>query len=122
MMKAILSLLLIFSFSFANAQNVKAVDKGFVVEEKGFFVTREQMEKFVELDKENKLLKQKVVTLEQLSANYLEQIDYHKNRANRLQADLDWSETKGYFKTAGGFIVGTILTGLISYGAFKAAN
>lgn len=122
MMKIILSFVLIFSFNFANAQNVKKVDRGHVVEKEAFLVTREQMEEFVELDKENKLLKQKIVSLEQLSKNYLDQIEYHKKRANNLQSELDWSETKGYFKTTGGFLLGAVLTGFASYAAIRASE
>lgn len=121
-MKIILSFILAMSFSFADEPNVKFVKKGHVVERDTFLVTKEQMEKFVELSEKNKLLGQKIVTLENLSANYLDQISYHKQRAHDLQKELDWSETKGYFKTTGGFLVGVILTGFASYAAIRSTK
>lgn len=120
-MSIIISFILALSFSFAQ-DNVKFVKKGHVVEIDSFIVSREQMKKFVELSEKNKLLEQKVVTLENLSANYLDQISYHKQRAHDLQKELDWSETKGYFKTTGGFLAGIVLTGLASYAAIRSAK
>ena len=121
-MRVLLVFLLSTSLCFSNDKNVTFVKKGHVVENEAFLVTREQMEKFVELDKENALLKQKVVTLENLSKNYLDQISYHKSRANDLQKELDWSEAKGYFKTTGGFLLGVLVTGFASYAAIRSSG
>ena len=120
-MKIFLSVLLLAS-SLSFGQNVTSVKKGFVVEQDGFFVTKSQMQEFVKTDKENKLLKEKIVSLEMLSTNYLDQISYHKDRANNLQKELDWSEAKGYFKTTGGFLVGVIITGFASYAAIRSTE
>lgn len=115
-------LIILFSISTVFAQNVQTIKKGEQAPSDGFFVTKEQMQKFVNTDKENVLLKKKIVKLEQLQFVQKERITLYKNRVEVLDKQLSWEQTKGSFKGIGGFFIGVLATSAAAYAAIQVSK
>lgn len=120
MNKVFIFLFVISSSLFAG--EVTPVVKGEKAPSDGYFVTEKQMKRFIEINEENKVLTQQVLTLKDLAANNEIQLSYYKKRVDHLESELSWSETKGYFKTGGGFIVGVLATSVSMYAALQVTK
>lgn len=117
-----LLIILLFSISTTFAQNVQTIKKGESAPADGFFVTKEQMQKFVDTDKENKLLKKKVIKLEQLQIVQDQRIELYKNRVTELDKELVRESRRGSFKGIGGFVLGVLATSAAAYAAIQVSK
>jgi len=98
---------------------IKYVKKGEVVSNEGFLVDKEQMKEFRLINESLKLEKDKSGKLTDLNEIQTHRTELYKKQAEEFQKAYEWSETKSFWKSSGYFLLGSFITGIISYGVVK---
>ena len=119
-----MKLLLIFLLSISQclAINITPVKKGEPAPKDGFFVDKENMKKFREINEKKKNLEQQVATLEDLRVIDESRIKVHKNIINKADREIQKERTKGNLKGIGGFLLGVFATSVAAYAAIKVVK
>jgi len=117
-MKLLIVLLLTLSQAFAI--DVTPIKKGQPSPGNGFFIDTKNMKEIRKINEEKKNLKKQTITLKDIGHIDQERIAVHKRYARAAQKQLEWEQTKGTWKTIGGFALGVLITGAIGYAALRS--
>lgn len=115
-------IILLFTISTAFAQNVRQIKAGEAAPSDGFFVTKEQLQKFVDTDQDRELLRLKVIKLEELQVVQDERINLYRSRITEIDKELTRSTRRGSFKGIGGFVLGVLATSAAAYAAIQVSR
>lgn len=112
-------LLTLVDFKVAFGGNITPIKSGETASYDGFLVSKEQMVVFRTINEKKKLLERKNILLEDLQITHKDMIMHHRNRADSLNKQLRWQETKSTFSNMGYFFLGVFITGAASYATIR---
>lgn len=119
MMKIFLMCLALLFSSNCLAIDVEPIKKGDPAPSTGFFVSQSEMKKLRKINEEKKLLQQENLKLKDLQISYKRRLELEREYSSTLNKRLANERLSGVFKGMGGFLLGTLLTGLASYATIK---
>lgn len=117
----LLCLCLTLSFP-CHAIDVEPIKKGDPAPATGFFVSQSEMKKLRKINEEKKLLEKENLKLKDLQVSYKRRLDLEKKYSDELSSSLASEKFVGNIKGIGGFLIGALLTGIVSYGTVKALD
>lgn len=102
--------------------NVKKVNKGDQVPCNSWIVSEPQMQDIAKEKKELDIVKRENLTLKELGLVNEDIIKHHKTRADDIQKELNWEQTKSVWKSVGFFVLGVAATSVAAYAAIKSTK
>ncbi len=118
-MKLILILLLTFQ---AFAIDVNPIRKGEAAPFDGYIVDDTGLKQFRAINEEKKLLKKKVVTLEELGTIKDSRVKLYKDEADHYHNQYKKAQSKSTWKIVGGIVLGILATSAAGYVYSRTRN
>lgn len=121
-MKLLLVIFLLVSNVCYSNESMKVVKKGEVASFDGVLVSKEQMEEFRRINEENKLLKEKVLTLENIVKIDEIKLKYYADELTATRSLLIAEQANDFWAKAGYFALGVIVTGVAAKSAIESTR
>lgn len=121
-MKTLLFIFLLVSNVCYSNESMKVVKKGEVASFDGVLVSKEQMEEFRRINEENKLLKEKVLTLENIVKIDELKLKYYADELTATRSLLIAEQANDFWAKAGYFALGVIVTGVAAKSAIESTR
>lgn len=117
-----LLLLLISEYSRAECPNVVRINTGTVSPCNGWLVSENQMQEFAR--NSDKLANEQGISQlnKQLLSLSAAEIEFYRNRSKSQSKELEKSESRRFWATAGAFALGVIITGVAAKAAIESAK
>lgn len=122
MLRIILISCLTFSTAFACPNNVQKIKAGEPAPCSAWLVSEPTMQEMARNKDELETSKKLILAQEHLQKLTEEEAEFYKRRASAREKELEKAEVRSFWKTAGAFALGVVVTGLAAKAAIEASR